>query len=65
MATYNTITFTGDKSKGAAGFVKYRKISNLERHLNFITEKYPNWVFMNVYDWETNEIKTIKKNAPH
>lgn len=66
MATeFNAITFTGDKTQGANGYVKYRKISSIERHIKFIESKYPRWVFMNVYNRETNEKTTIKKSALH
>jgi len=60
-ATFNAITYTGDKSIGASGFVKYRKISCLDRHVKFIERKYPAWLWITYYNKETNEKGIIKK----
>jgi len=59
--TFNAITYTGDKSLGASGFVKYRKISSIEKHVNFIERKYPLWLWITFYNKQTNERRIIKK----
>jgi hypothetical protein len=61
MPIYNAIVFTGDINIGNKGFVKYRKINNLNRFNNFINEKYPEWKFYNLYDHKTKQkIDVIK-----
>jgi hypothetical protein len=60
-ATYNAITYTGDKSIGAGGFVKYRKISTIDHHVKFISKKYPNWLWITFYNRITNDKQIIKK----
>ena len=60
MKEYNAITYTGDKSQGNAGFVKFRKISSKDRHIKFISEKFPLWRFITFYDRETNDKEIIK-----
>ena len=64
MKQYNAIVYTGDKTTGNDGYVKYRKISNVDRFINFITNKFPQWVFFNLYDKATNEKTCIKRNRP-
>lgn len=60
---FNAITFTGDKTIGAEGFVKYRKISSIDRHVNFISRKYPDWRFITFYNKATNEKTIITKKG--
>lgn len=62
MKVYNAITFTGDTAQGAAGFVKYRKINNKDRHIKFISNKYPLWRFITFYDKATNEKEIVKRD---
>ena len=62
MKIYNAIVYTGNKTIGNNGYVKYRKISNLSRFIDFTEKKYPLWVFMNVYDKATNDKQCIKRN---
>jgi hypothetical protein len=58
---YNAIVNVGDVSIGNNGYIKYRKISHLERFKSFLGSKYPLWVFATVYDHETKEkIEVIK-----
>lgn len=59
---FNGIVYTGDKSTGNQGYVKYRKISSREKFVKFVDGKYPLWVFINLYDRKTNEKECIKKN---
>lgn len=62
MKMYTVIVNVGDISIGNDGYVKYRKISNLERFKLFLNSKYPRWVFANVFDKETEQkIAVIKK----
>lgn len=61
---YNIIVFTGNKTIGNYGFVKYRKVHRIDRFRDFISKKFPGWVFMNVYDRQTKEkLYTIKKSG--
>ncbi len=60
-AIFNAITYTGNKALGASGFVKYKKISCLNRHVKFIERKYPDWLWITYYNRETNEKGIIKK----
>jgi len=60
-ATFNAITYTGDKTQGASGFVKYRKISTIEKHIKFIERKYPEWRWITFFNRETNEKRIIKR----
>jgi hypothetical protein len=62
MTEYNAIVYTGQKELGNQGYVKYRKISNVNRFIEFISKKYPLWVFFNLYDKKTNEQSCIKRN---
>ena len=55
MKIYNVIVNVGDETIGNNGYVKYRKISSLERFKSFLSTKYPKWVFANVYDHETKQ----------
>lgn len=59
---FNIIVFTGNNEIGSNGFVKYRKINNLNRFISFVSNKYPLWKFATVYDCETNEKKIITPN---
>ena len=61
--TFNAITFTGDLTQGNKGFVKYKKIHSKERHIQFISRKYPLWRFITFYDKQTNEKQLIKKGT--
>lgn len=59
---YNVIVNAGDISIGNNGYIKYRKISSLERFKLFLDTKYSKWVFATIYDHETKEkIKVIKR----
>jgi len=58
---YNAIVNTGDTSLGNKGYVKYRKISSLERFKSFLGSKYPLWQFATIYDHETRQkIEVVK-----
>lgn len=58
---YNAIVNVGDNSQGNNGYMKYRKISHLERFKLFLSGKYPQWKFATIYDHETREkIEVIK-----
>jgi hypothetical protein len=59
---FNGIVYTGNKSIGNQGYVKYRKISSRDKFVKFIEGKYPAWVFINLYDRKTNDKECIKKN---
>lgn len=59
---YNAIVFVGDKTIGNEGYIKYRKITSLEKFKLFLNGKYPQWVFSNVYDNETKvKLGVIKR----
>lgn len=60
---YNVIVNVGDISIGDNGYVKYRKISHLERFKLFLQVKYPKWIFANIYDNETKEKIGVIKSA--
>lgn len=60
---FNAITYTGDTTIGAGGFVKYRKISSVERHVIFIGKKYPGWRWITFYNKVTNEKQIITKKT--
>ena len=63
MRDYNVIVNVGDATIGNNGYVKYRKISSLERFKSYISVKYPSWVFATVYDKETREkLDVLKRN---
>lgn len=63
MRVYNIIVNVGDSTIGNSGYIKYRKISSLERFKSFLNTKYPNWVFATVYDKETREkLDVLKRN---
>ena len=62
---FNAITYTGDKTIGASGFVKYRKISCKDRHVRFINKKYPNWLWITFFNKATNERSIVKKTPDH
>ena len=63
MRVYNVIVNVGDATIGNNGYVKYRKISSLERFKSYISVKYPSWVFATVYDKETREkLDVLKRN---
>lgn len=59
---YNAIVNVGDINIGNKGYMKYRKISSLERFKLFLGNKYPNWIFANVYDSETKEKLCVIKS---
>jgi hypothetical protein len=53
----------GDATIGNNGYIKYRKISSLERFKSFLNTQHPNWVFATVYDKETREkLDVLKRN---
>jgi len=59
---YNAIVNVGDVSIGNNGYIKYRKISSLERFKLFLGGNHPQWIFMRVYDHKTKEeIELIKR----
>ncbi|MFN8415429.1 MAG: hypothetical protein U0U66_03755 [Cytophagaceae bacterium] len=58
---FNAIVYTGNPSIGNNGYVKYRKQTSQTRFEKFISEKYPDWKFYNMYDRNTNEMETIKR----
>lgn len=60
---YNVIVNVGDISIGDNGYVKYRKISHLERFKLFLQVKYPKWIFANIYDNETKEKIGVIKSS--
>jgi hypothetical protein len=62
MRVYDVIVNVGNKTMGNNGFIKYRKISSLERFKSFLNVKHPNWVFATVYDKETRQKIDILKN---
>lgn len=55
MKRYTAIIFTGDKSIGQKGFVKWRNVTNLKRLENNAKVKYPNARFINVFDKTTRD----------
>jgi len=57
---FNAIVNVGVAELGNNGYVKYRKISHLERFKSFLGDKYPLWKFATIYDHETRDkIKVI------
>lgn len=59
---YNAIVNVGDTSQGSKGYIKYRKISSMERFKVFLDSKYPQWRFATIYDYSTREkIKVISR----
>ena len=60
---FNAITYTGDNKIGAGGFVKYRKISCMQRHIKFIEKKYPAWAWITFFNNATNEKQIITKKT--
>jgi hypothetical protein len=58
---YDVIVCTGDESKGNNGFIKYRKVTNLDRLSKFLNDKYPSWKFANVYNKKTKEKEGMLK----
>lgn len=63
MRVYNVIVNVGDDTIGNNGFVKYHKISSLERFKSFLNTKYPKWAFATVYDYETKQKTDILKRG--
>ena len=62
MRVYNVIVNVGDATIGNNGYIKYRKISSLERFKSFLNAQHPNWVFATVYDKETRQkIDVLKR----
>jgi hypothetical protein len=60
---YNAIVNVGSDDIGNKGFIKYRKITSLERFKLFLSTQYPKWVFATVYDAKTRQkISVIKPN---
>lgn len=59
---YNAIVNVGDVSIGNNGYIKYRKISSLEKFKLFLNGKYSEWIFATIYDHKTKEkIEVIKR----
>ena len=59
---YNAIVNVGDASIGNNGYIKYRKISHLEKFKLFLNGKYSEWIFATIYDHETKvKIEVIKR----
>jgi hypothetical protein len=58
---FNAIVYTGNVNNGNKGFIQYRKQTNLNRIKTFCDTKYPQWVFMTIYDRITNEKEIIKR----
>jgi hypothetical protein len=57
---FNIIVFTGNKLIGNDGFVKYRKVNDINKFVSFISNKYPLWKFATIYDNVTKDkIKVI------
>lgn len=60
--SYNVILFTNDLNVGAKGFVKYRKVSSIQKFKVFANQQFPKWTFATIYDNETKEkIEVIKR----
>jgi len=58
---YNCIIFAPDEQKTNGGYTKYRKVNSIEKFKQFADKKYPNWLWINVYDNSTKErLETIK-----
>lgn len=59
---YNAIVNVGDVSIGNNGYIKYRKISSLEKFKLFLNGKYSEWIFATIYDHETKvKIEVLKR----
>ena len=58
---YNIIVFTGDTSVGMGGYVTYHKVNSLEAFKTFITNKYPRWKFLTIYNNRTKEKIGVEK----
>ena len=55
MKRYTAIIFTGDKTIGQKGFIKWRNVTNLKRLEVNAKEKYPDCKFINVFDKKTRD----------
>ena len=53
MKRYTAIIYTGDKSIGQKGFIKWRNVTNLERLEKNAKQTYPGAKFINVFDKKT------------
>lgn len=59
---YTAIVNVGNTSIGNNGYIKYHKISSLEKFKSFLNGKYSEWIFATIYDRETKEkIQVIKR----
>lgn len=57
---YHIILKTGLYERGI--FIKYHSVNDLLRFLNFVEDKFPDWVFFHVYDKEEGKLlETFKK----
>jgi hypothetical protein len=55
MKRYTAIIFTGNKSIGNKGFIKWRNVTNLERLERNAKQKFPEAKFINVFDKKTRD----------
>lgn len=61
MKEFNIIVNTGNDALGNKGFITYHKVNSIDKWKIFCANKYPNWIFANVYDHKTKiKIETIK-----
>lgn len=59
---YNVIINTGSPDVGKNGYITYHKVNCINKFKLFATNKYPNWIFANVYNNLTREkIQTITR----
>ena len=42
-------------SDGVDRFLKYRKVTNVDRFISFLNAKHPTWKWLNIYDTVTGE----------
>jgi hypothetical protein len=52
---YDAIIYTGDKTIGNNGFVKWRAVTNLKRLERNAKTRYPETKFINVFDKKTKD----------
>lgn len=59
---FNAIVFSNDDRVGVKGYITYHKQTNLERLLRYFDSKYPQWVYVTIYDRKTNEKELLKRS---
>ena len=61
MPEYNIIINTGEPEKFNKGYITYHKVNSITKFKTFASDKFPKWIFANVYDKNTRQKSEVIK----